>query len=253
MTASSAPDERDGPDASDDTEYARAYAQGYGDGVRSALREVVAHVTRGHTTAELRMLIESRLARLSEEVEAKRRSLLAPPERPAWGALLRSAPVRPWSAPTGAPPAPSVRPGQSFLVREDRPRRAVEIVRRSAAGFARTMIVSLHPPAFDGLAPSARVEVPLAPAGPAQSAPSLSEISGRITERLANAEGPVLLYVDALEYFLAYESPDTVLRFVAWLLEETRRRGGGLVVSADPQAFDPREIGRLQRLFPSVL
>ena len=52
-----------------DEEYARTYADGYEEGVRSALREVLQHASRGHTAQELRILIESRLARLEEEVE----------------------------------------------------------------------------------------------------------------------------------------------------------------------------------------
>ena len=68
-----------------DEEFARTYAAGYEEGVRSALREVLQHASRGHTAQELRILIESRLARLSEEVELKRKGLLAPPRRPAWG------------------------------------------------------------------------------------------------------------------------------------------------------------------------
>jgi hypothetical protein len=241
-----------------DEEYARAYATGYEEGVRSALREVLGHASRGHTTAELRMLVESRLARLSEEVDLKRRGMLAPPRRPAWGALLRPpTAARPWLSPVG--PAPSVTavrigPGRSVLVREARPDHALEILRANAAEFPRIAIVSLHPPALAEIPPDHRVEISPTegPGGPAAGPPTPGEISGRLRAP-TEAPGGALVYVDALEFLATEHTLDLTLRFVNWLVTQAHETGSALLVSFDPRSLDLKEASRLERAFQSVL
>ena len=205
-----------------DEEFARTYAAGYEDGVRSALREVLQHTSRGHTAQELRILVESRLARLPEEVEIKRKSLLAPPRRPAWGSLLRPpGATRPWPGPvpSGTPPTVRITPGKSLLVREERPARALEILRSNIPNFPR-------------LAPG--------------------EIGGRLRDP-TEAEGGALLYVDALEYLATEYSLDTTLKFVHWLAAQARETGSGLIVSFDRRALDLREMSLLERAFETVI
>lgn len=242
-----------------DEEYARAYAAGFEEGVRSALREMLSHSSRGHTAPELRMLAESRLARLSEEVDLKRKSLLAPPRRPAWGALLRPPPhpgTRPWMAPVrGAPPVVRLAAGASVLVREERPLRAVELLRSNAGSFPRVVIVSLHPPDVPGVAPPQRVVVALRTDSPSDGAPErlrLSELGGRLREP-TEAKGGALVYLDSLEYFLNEEGAETTVRFAHWLVGQVQSTGSSLVVSLDPRSLDTKDSSRLERAFPQVL
>ncbi|MGP8071778.1 MAG: hypothetical protein ACLPZM_01420 [Thermoplasmata archaeon] len=260
----SAPPRRDGapprPPEEDptDEEYVRAYAAGYEEGVRSALREVLGHASRGHTTQELRMLVESRLARLSEEVDLKRKGLLAPPRRPAWGALLRPpTSARPWVSPVGvAPPVTALRvgPGRSLLVREERPSRALEIVRANVSDFPRIAIVSLHPPSIPGLASENLVEISPTGAGDALSAalPTPGEISGRLRGP-TELPGGALVYVDALEFLATEHSLELTLRFVNWLVTQVHETGSALVVSFDPRSLDLKDASRLERVFQSVV
>jgi hypothetical protein len=253
----------DPPPASDeppaDEEFARTYAAGYEEGVRSALREVLQHASRGHTAQELRILIESRLARLAEEVELKRKGLLAPPRRPAWGSLLRPpAAARPWSGPAPAPGAPSLRlsAGRSVLVREERPSRALEILRASATAFPRIATVSLRPPETPGIPPGRRIDITVGggaspdPSGANRLAPG--EIGGRLREP-TEAPGGALVYVDALEYLATEYSLDTTLKFVHWLVAQTQETGSALLVAFDRRALDVRDMSRLERAFDTVL
>ncbi len=245
------PPEEDAPDE----EYARTYAAGYEEGVRSALREVLGHASRGHTTAELRMLIEGRLARLSEEVEAKRRGMIAPPLRPSWGSLFRPSPAaRPWVAPVGTPATPPLRvvPGRTVLVREERPGRALEILRERSAAFPRVAFVSLHPPSVDGLPADRRLEVPVGGAGEPGGPPTPGEISGRLRAP-TEAPGGALVYVDALEFLATEHSLDMTLRFVNWLVGQARETGSGLLVSFDPRSIDGKDASRLERAFQTVV
>jgi hypothetical protein len=259
----SAPDEGEGPppdtEPPADEEYARAYAAGYEDGARNALREVVQHAARGHTPQEIRMLAEGRLVRLPEEVEMKRRGLLAPPRRTAWNALLRPpppTPARPWTTPVGGtmPPARMI-PGQSLLVREERPTRALEVLRASTRSFPRVAIVSLHPPELPSLPPERRDDI--SPRGPAAGdgtvgRTGLSELGGKL-KGPTEAAGGALVYVDALEYYVAEEGVETTIRFVHWLLGQVRTTGSGLLVSFDSRSLDPKDSSRLERAFARVL
>jgi len=242
--------------ATSEEEFARTYAAGYEEGVRSALREVLGHVARGHTPAELRMLVESRLARIKEEVELKRRNMTAPPRQPTWSSLLRPpTAARPWVAPVGAPSAqvpPRLGPGRSWLVREERPAHALEMLRANAADFPRVAIVSLHPPAIPGLPPERRVEVDLSAGVAGSGPPSPGEISGRLRAP-TEAPGGALVYVDALEFLTTENGLDMTLRFVNWLVGQARDTGSALLVSFDPRSLELKDSSRLERVFQSVL
>ncbi len=242
-----------------DEEYARAYAAGFEEGIRSALREILLHSSRGHTAQELRMLAESRLARLSEEVDLKRRSLLAPPRRPAWGALLRPPPnpsARAWVAPVrGTPPVAAIAAGSSVIVREERPLRALELLRANAPAFPRVVVVSLHPPEIPGIAsrPTDRHRPPNGrPRGRRRGRPS-SVGARRAPSRADRSVGGALVYVDSLEYFLSEDGPETTVRFAHWLVGQAKSTGSAILVSYDSRSLDIKDASRLERAFPQVL
>lgn len=239
-----------------DEEYARTYAAGYEEGVRSALREVLQHTSRGHTAQELRILVESRLARLEEEVELKRKGLLGPPRRPAWNSLLRAPqPARPWNGPAPPSSAPSLRltAGASVLVREERPARALAILRTNLAAFPRLATVSLRPPELAGVPAERRTDITVSVSGSAD-APHLApgEIGGRLREP-TEASGGALVYVDALEFLATEYSLDTTLRFVHWLVAQVQETGSALLVSFDRRSLELREMSLLERAFQTVV
>lgn len=238
-----------------DEAYARTYAAGYEEGLRSALRELLAHASRGRTNQELRALIQSRLARLGEEVDLKRQSLLAPPRPRPFGELAR-APRFPGSGGDHAAVAPGLRgplgPKETVVVREARPERAVELLRLSRGRFPRLVLVSLRPP--DLADPTVEtLDVPVRDAGTSSGghlAPG--EIAGRLKAPLA-APGGALVYVDALEFFVTEEGPEVTLRFVRWLVGEVQASGSALLVSYDPRALAGTDASRLERLFGEVV
>jgi hypothetical protein len=232
-----------------DEEYARTYASGYEEGLRSALREVLEHLTRGHTPQEVRMLVQGRLARLAEEVELKRRALLAPPRRTNWGPAPRFPGTTVSAPPTPAPVG--LERGRSVLVREERPNRALAILRAEAARFPRTVIVSARPPELPAPLAARATVIPVgAGAGEGTERLTLGEVGGRLKEP---TEGGALVYVDALEFFVLEDGPDVVARFVHWLVEQVQRTGSALVVSLDPRALEAREASRLERAFGQVV
>ena len=207
------------------------YAAGYEEGIRSALREVVLHSSRGHTAQEIRMLAESRLARLSEEVDLKRKSLLAPPRRPRGAPCYGRRPAPPrgrGSRRFEGRHRPFAWPrARDVLVREERPLKAVELLRGNAASFPRVVIVSLHAPEVPGVPPptgsSSRPERRPPPRGE-PNALRLSELGGRLREP-TEAPGGALVYIDSLEYFLNEEGAehDGPLRALARRARRSRR------------------------------
>jgi hypothetical protein len=249
-----APDPPDGyasdEDAPADEEYARTYAAGYEEGVRTAIREMLAHASRGRTNQELRALLQSRLASLSEEVELKRRSLLAPPRARPFGDLARAGRAAE-PLPARAPGVAPVAPRATVLVREARPERAIELLLASRPRFPRVALVSLRPPDLAGPGPEA-VAISVRSAGPGSGHLAPGEVAGRLREPLA-APGGSLVYVDALEFFVGEEGPEVTLRFARWLIEQVQATGSALIVSYDPRALAPTDASRLERLFGEVV
>ena len=236
-----------------DEEYARTYAAGYEDGVRSALREILQHTSRGHTAQELRILAESRLARLGEEVELKRKSVLAPPRRPAWNSLLRAPqPARAPGPTLSAVLVPGVHlaAGRSVLVREERPERGPEIVRAHARDFPRLVLVSARPPEVAGVPDARRLTIPIG-TGATSTPLSPGEIGGRLREP-TETPGGALVYLDGLEFLIGEYSFDTALKFVTWLVAKVEATGSALVVSFDRRTLDVREMSRLERAFATL-
>jgi hypothetical protein len=244
-------EERDGAEPPADEEHARAYADGFGEGIRTALKDLLQHVSQGYTASELRLLVQGRLARVSDEVDLKRRSLLGPP-RPRADVLFgnRPPPPRSWS-PSGG--KIRVGPRQSYLVNERQPARAIALVASAIEDFPRTLIVSLHPPPLPELPTARRVELGVTSTGAPGESPRpipLGQIAGRLHEAMA-VPGGALVYLDALEFLFAGESAEVAVQFVFWLTGEASRTGSAVVASIDGTSFDLRQFTRIQRAFPT--
>ncbi|MFZ0830518.1 MAG: hypothetical protein WCB18_04770 [Thermoplasmata archaeon] len=248
QSGSSAPP---GEGAPPDEDYADAYSEGYGEGLREAFREVLSHVGRGHTVGEIRVLVESRLARIRDDVASKRRNVLGPPRRPAWGALLRP--------PTSNRPVPDSLPhlarGNSYLFREDRPSHALTFVGRAGGEYGRILCITTRPPEFVGV-PKNRVEI-LRLALPSPGS-TISEgeldpggLGGRIKEA-TEAKGGALVYFDVLEVMGTEYSMDTTLKFVNFVTAQVANTGSVFVASVDPGTLEDRDLRRLQRSFNIV-
>lgn len=251
----SEPSEERGDDAPADEEYARTYAAGYEEGVRTALREVLAHASRGRTNQELRALVQSRLARLGEEVELKRRGLLTPPRPRPFGELLR--PTAGFPAGGGGQALPRggiapLHPGASVLVREPRPERAVDILLASRTAFPRLVIVSLRPPELPKGAEETIVVPVRDPKSPGGTSLTAGELAGRLRGPM-DLPGGALVYLDALELLVTAEGSELVLRFARFLIEQVQHQGSALLVSYDPHALTLTDASRLERLFGEVI
>lgn len=235
-----------------DEEFARAYADGYGEGLRDAFREMLAHASRGHTAQELRFLIQSRLTRLSEDVELKHKSLLAPPRSAGWSSLWRTPAGNPPSAPP--PGIPRLPAGGSYLVREDRPARAVTLLEEAAPAFPRVVLISVQPPDAPRVPAERRLDLRPARAAPTDDGRGLSPsvLLGQLRAPM-ESEGGALVYLDALEFMLTEYGTDPTHRIVNWLVDETRTTHSALVVSFNSRALNEPDRSRLERAFGTIL
>ena len=230
-----------------DEEYAETYLAGYTEGARTALKEILGQASRGHTVGELRFLLQSRLAHLSEEVELRRRRLLAAPRASPWGSLLsRPGPPRPWG---GGAAEPRIAPGSQVLVREERPRRALELARAAAARFGFMVVLSPEPPDFPGVPPEKLRAFVIGPAGPGTL---LESLAGQVDPLLRGREG-ALVYLDAIETITLQYGPETSGKFVNWILARAREGGSAVVASIHPRVLPPKDQSLLERAFQVVL
>ncbi len=183
-------------------EYAQDYSDGYAEGLREAFREILRHASRGHTAQELRLLIESRIAQIREDVEIKRKSLLIPPRTPIWGTRPRPPSTSAAELRTDLEVATALA-GNSYLFFETRPNRAIACLLRSHTSFPRLIVISQHPPPLPGI-PSQKVSV-LRLGSPDLGHESESgvlgpgEIGGRVKSQMEDHSG-ALVYLDALEF-----------------------------------------------------
>jgi len=243
------PDRADASSAGD--EYARAYSEGYGEGLREALKEMLQHASRGHTAQELRLLVESRLARVREDMELKRKSLVNPPSRTAWGAALRPPAPSEAAAPT-AHPEVAVRAGNAYLFREERPARAVAAVAGVAARFPRLVAISVRPPPFRPPTGVRLDYVEVQLSSDPETATGPTKLSGRIRTAV-EAPGGALVYFDAFETLATEVGFEPMLKFITWLNQLVAANESAAVVSVDPATLDPRSWSLLQRAFAIVL
>ncbi|MCI4364253.1 MAG: DUF835 domain-containing protein [Thermoplasmata archaeon] len=235
-----------------DAEYSDGYIQGYAEGLREGLRELFVHASQGHTPAELRVLVKSRIARIPEDVELKRRQLLAPPRKSGWETLLKppaSASVT--QAGVAVAGLPDWTPGRAFLFREERPRSAVRFAQARASAHARVLWVSLDPPPALGIE-EAKVEWlrPGATRPGEEAAEGIAApggIAGRIQER--GAEGSLLVYLDALEYLRTEYGTELTLRFASWLAQWVGGSASTVIASVDEATLPEPDRRRLQRSF----
>lgn len=237
------PDAR--PPAPPDEEYANGFAEGYGEGLREAFKEVLQHASRGHTAAELRLLVESRLARIPEDVEVRRKSLLAPPRRPAWGPLLRA------PGPGSPTEAVGISVGKSTLFFEPRPARGPAAVGQGHRPYSRVVAIGTFAPELPGVPREKLVFLRLG-TSPSESSGGETLTPGQVlgeVRRMVESGSAVLVYLDAVEFLMTEQSAETTLKFVNWLTGEVSGTPSALVASVDPGALNATDRSRLQRSF----
>ncbi|MCI4349865.1 MAG: DUF835 domain-containing protein [Thermoplasmata archaeon] len=191
---------------------------------------------------------------MAEEIELKRKSLVRPPRRPAWGPLLRAPrAAEAWSPVRSSLPVAPLARGQTVLVRETRPTRSLELVERSYPSFPKLVVITFHTPTLSesALARAEILRVGSASDGGGRPGLSPGEIGGRVREA-TESEGGALVYFDAFEFLATEYTLETALKFVHWAAAQAIDTRSAFLASVDPEGLDPKDLSRLQRAFTVV-
>ncbi len=247
MSDPSSPERDDEGGANPDEEYAETYLAGYAEGARSVLKDLLGQASRGPTVGELRFIVQSRLAHLPEEVGLRRQRLLAVPRASPWTPVLpRLGPPRPWG---GGAASPRLVAGAQVLVREEHPRRAVELATEAAGRFPIIVIVSPDPPPFTEV-PSGKIRAFVVGAG--GPGLTLESLAGQMNG-LMQTTGGALVYLDGIETISLQDGGETAIRFVNWVLAQARESGSAVVAAVHPRVLSPKDQSLLERAFQVVL
>lgn len=231
------------------------YSRGWGDGARDALHYVSRLIARGHTPAEIRVFVESRLAHLDEEVSLKRKTLTSAPNGIPVESLVRVQPKG-----SGLRPAfPPVVPGYTYLFLEENRGVAREFLREVLPHTGRALAITRIPTDLRRLAPPSRLLLlhpgvetsSLEGVEPAEY--TVSGLTGKVENFLARTPPPALLYVEAFEYLCTQNGFEIATRFAYWLHGRAQARQGILVMSMDPGAFSRAQIATVERDFNQVV
>lgn len=203
---------------------------------------------------EVRLFVQSYLARLGEDVDHLAANLRAnPPEGPPLADLVEARRAR------GAnPPSPSVEAASTYLFWEEDPRALRQVALAGWIGGGELLLISRHPRRWQDLAGSERVRVlqlgGKVPHGTAQvlSDPTPSSLTSPVQDFLARAGEKALLAFNSLDYFATISEPTTLLKLVQWLGDQVRDRRAILLVSSDPSTLEPRPRRLLEREFDLV-
>lgn len=236
-------------------EGADGYARGFGDGVRSALKEVTGLASRGHTASEIRLFAETRIAHLGEEVEMKRRSLLSPPRRLPVEALLRVK-LKDHEGPRAFPP---IALGSSYLFFEPTPRQARAFTREVVALGCGALIMTRLPQ--EARPPGSGSRVAILHLGAQHTGPAgedgvesigdsdPGQLTGRLSRFFDSTPPPAAVVLEAFEFLYSESGFDKALKFVHWLNALAAERKGFFILALDPESLDKRQASLLRRDF----
>lgn len=246
---------RGGETPYDPGEGPTSYAKGWGDGVREALHYVQRLVGRGHTSAEVRVFIESRLGHLDEEIALKRRTLLSSPTGIPVESLVR---VHPKGS-TQRPTFPPALPGYNYLFLEETRDVARAFLRELLPRVGRTLAITRLPSDVRRVGgPQELVILHLGVETSSEEGVEAAESSpnaftGRIESFLAKTPPPALIYLDAFEYLTTQNGFEITMRFAYWLHNRIQSHHGVLIVSVDPESMSRAQVATLERDFNHVV
>lgn len=222
-----------------DDERRKAFLKGYEEGLRAAWREIGSLTTRGYSSTELSVMAKSKMAVLYRDVEAMAARLAEEGGEMTEGPSIRG----------------TIRGRGAYLVREPKADRIIDLFEGMLKAGARGLCITrMHPDdyrkryaldkaGFVWLSKSAGKKTK----GMAVVEPTaLVDIATAIAEFAAEG-GNAAVLLEGLEYLIAQDGFDSVMRFLQKVNEKIVLNDSYLLISANPAAMKEQEYRLLAR------
>ncbi|MDQ1371818.1 MAG: hypothetical protein QG582_733 [Candidatus Thermoplasmatota archaeon] len=240
---------------SQEEDFARGFIKGFEEGLKGAWEEIIKLSTKGYTSRELQIMAKSKKSMLFQTVQQKAEEL----ERALGTKILTQAP------PPAAPAAKAdLRPGWSYVVKEERPDKGFSIFASLIGGGARGLCISrTHPDTlkqkygFEAetiwLTKSETSQGSAGKTGAEFVSPNnLARLASAVREFLSKGESGAVI-IEGLEYMTTQNDFKSVLRFVQLINEQVVLDKGYLIIPVDEGTMDPKDFSLVEREMSQVL
>jgi len=240
---------------SQDDEAAKSYIKGFQEGMQEAWDEIIKLSTKGYTSRELQIMAKTKKSMIYQRVQQKVDEF----ER-VLGRKISS---------QGAPATAKtvtveVRPGWSYVIKEDRPERSFALFSSLLAKGSRGLCISrTHP---DTLKQKYGIEAEVLWLTKTEtnhqatqskgieyvSPNNLAHMASSIREFLSKgSEGAVI--IEGLEYLTTQNDFRSVLKFIQLVNEQVVLDKGYLIVPVDEGTMDSKDFSLIEREMSQVL
>jgi hypothetical protein len=240
---------------SQDDEAAKSYIKGFQEGMQEAWDEIIKLSTKGYTSRELQIMAKTKKSMIYQRVQQKVDEF----ER-VLGRKISSQ-----EAPgTAKAVAVELRPGWSYVIKEDRPERSFALFSSLLAKGSRGLCISrTHPDTLKqkyGIEAEAlwltktetNHQAAQAKGVEYVSPNNLAHMASSIREFLSKgSEGAVI--IEGLEYLTTQNDFRSVLKFIQLVNEQVVLDKGYLIIPVDEATMDAKDFSLMEREMSQVL
>ena len=260
-----------------DTEKKLDYARGYKDALVDTWENVIKLATRGYSSRELQIMSKTQALEAKQQIEARIAELEADF---AQDDIIEAEDIRTvMAAEPKAVLSVNVKPSMVYMVKEPKPSRSFKMFEREISSGKMGLCVSRLSPvevrgSFRiGKSPIiwlSQVEqkdmnLPLSALGLGDdpvSKPEADDICiqpaalpvlfSHITNFLDGNKGGIVV-MDGLEYINSHTKSGSLLNFLQMIIEHVKLTGSCLVISANPSAWDIKDLSQLETEMSQVI
>ncbi|HIJ17203.1 MAG TPA: DUF835 domain-containing protein [Thermoplasmata archaeon] len=240
---------------SQEEDFARGFIKGFEEGLKDAWEEIIKLSTKGYTSRELQIMAKTKKSMLFQVVQQKAEEL----ER-VMGKRIFSQAVPP-KPPTAQP---ELRPGWSYVIKEDRPEKSFSIFTTLIGGGGRGLCISrTHPDTLKQKYGFEAETIWLTKTEGTQDSPgrkgaefvspnNLAHLASAVRDFLSKGEDGAVI-IEGLEYLTTQNDFRSVLKFVQLINEQVILDKGYLIIPVDEGTMDSKDFSLIEREMSQVL
>lgn len=240
---------------SQEEDFARGFIKGFEEGLKDAWEEIIKLSTKGYTSRELQIMAKTKKSMLFQTVQRKAEEL----ERALGRKILTQAP------PPGVSPVQAdIRPGWSYVIKEERPEKSFSMFSALTGSGARGLCISrTHPDmlkqkyGFEAetiwLTKTENAQGSAGKKGSEFVSPNnLARLASAVREFLSKGENGAVI-IEGLEYLTTQNDFRSVLKFVQLINEQVVLDKGYLIIPVDEGTMDTKDFSLVEREMSQVL